>query len=131
MINDPLVFAATSDLAGKMRGKAFPKSETEKRKSRGVGWVPTNALITCFDTIAETPFGSLGDLVLLPDMATAKSIDFEDGTPAEHFVLGDITTPEGDAWMSQLLCRFITKFLQVSSRMKRNPTRFLRFDFNF
>lgn len=99
MISDPLVFAATSDLAGKMRGKAFPKSEIERRKTRGVGWVPTNALITCFDTIADTPFGSLGDLVLMPDMATSKRIDFGDGTPPEHFVLCDITTPEGDAWL--------------------------------
>lgn len=100
MINDPLIFAATSDLAGKMRGKAFPKSDIEKRKSRGVGWVPTNALINCFDTIADTPFGSLGDLVLMPDMDTSTTVDFGDGTPAEHFVLGDITTPEGDPWLA-------------------------------
>ncbi len=56
MTNDPLVFAAISDLAGKMRGKAFPKSETEKRVARGVGWVPTNALITCFDRNSRDDF---------------------------------------------------------------------------
>lgn len=99
MINDPLIFVATCDLAGKMRGKAFPKSQTEKRRERGVGWVPTNALITCFDTIAETPFGSLGDLVLMPDMVTATAIDFGDDGPGVQFVLGDILTTEGAPWL--------------------------------
>ncbi|MCB2094116.1 MAG: glutamine synthetase [Rhodobacteraceae bacterium] len=99
MINEPLIFAAISDLAGKMRGKAFPVSQTDERMARGVGWVPTNALITCFDTIADTPFGSLGDLVLMPDAATSTRLDFDDGTPPEHFVLCDITTPEGAPWL--------------------------------
>lgn len=99
MINEPLIFAATSDLAGKMRGKAFPASQIDDRMARGVGWVPTNALITCFDSIAETPFGSLGDLLLMPDAATSTRIDFDDGTPAEHLVLCDITMPEGAPWL--------------------------------
>ncbi len=98
MISDPLVFAATSDFAGKMRGKAFPASELEKRLARGIGWVPTNALITCFDTIAESPFGSLGDLVLIPDADTFTEVDFKDGSPVERFVLSDIHTPEGAPW---------------------------------
>ncbi len=98
MINDPLVFAATSDLSGKMRGKAFPRSQSQRRKERGVGWVPTNAMITCFDTIAPGPFGSLDDLVLVPDMETAATVSLGDATPEEHFVLGDILTPEGDVW---------------------------------
>jgi hypothetical protein len=35
------------------------------------------------------------------------------------------------AVMSQLLCRFIKKFLQDSSRMKRNSTRYFTFRFQF
>ena len=65
-----MVFVATSDLAGLVRGKSFPVSEWAKRSMRGVGWTPTNVQITCFDTIAESPFGSLGDLALIPDAAT-------------------------------------------------------------
>lgn len=34
-------------------------------------------------------------------------------------------------FLSQLLCRFIKKFLQDSSRMKRNPTRYFTFRFQF
>ena len=57
MISDPLIFAATSDLAGVTRGKAFPLGDLDKRLKRGVGWVPTNAMITCFDVIGDSPTG--------------------------------------------------------------------------
>ena len=56
-----MMVACCSDLAGKVRGKAFPASQFDKRLRRGIGWTPTNVQITCFDVIAESPFGSLGD----------------------------------------------------------------------
>ncbi|MEM7545137.1 MAG: glutamine synthetase family protein [Pseudomonadota bacterium] len=93
----PLIFAATCDIAGKVRGKAFPADQLEKRLSRGVGWVPTNVQITCFDGIGESPFGSLGDLLLVPDPACEVKIGFGDKRP-EHFMLGDIMTLDGDPW---------------------------------
>lgn len=93
----PLIFAATSDLAGKVRGKAFPADQLDKRLQRGVGWTPTNVQITCFDSIAESPFGALGDLLLIPDADAAVDLCFEAGHP-EHFMLGDITTLEGEPW---------------------------------
>ncbi|WP_432817210.1 glutamine synthetase family protein [Sulfitobacter sp. JB4-11] len=93
----PLIFAATSDLAGKVRGKAFPADQLDKRLKRGVGWTPTNVQITCFDRIAESPFGALGDLLLIPDPEAVADVCF-DGGPSEHFMLGDITTLEGDPW---------------------------------
>ncbi|MFL4468486.1 glutamine synthetase [Tateyamaria armeniaca] len=93
----PLIFAATCDLAGKLRGKAFPADQLEKRLSRGVGWVPTNVQITCFDGIGESPFGSLGDLLLVPDPDCEVNVAFGDKSP-EHFMLGDIVTLDGDPW---------------------------------
>ncbi|WP_299968488.1 glutamine synthetase family protein [uncultured Roseobacter sp.] len=93
----PLIFAATCDIAGKVRGKAFPADQLEKRLSRGVGWVPTNVQITCFDSIAESPFGSLGDLLLVPDPSCEVNVAFGEGAP-EHFMLGDIVTLDGDPW---------------------------------
>ncbi len=98
MISNPLLFTATSDIAGKTRGKAFPLSDLDKRSKRGIGWVPTNVQITCFDSIADSPFGSLGDLLLIPDMETLVAVDFEDGKPVERFALGDITSLDGEAW---------------------------------
>ncbi|HHI69356.1 MAG TPA: glutamine synthetase [Rhodobacteraceae bacterium] len=98
MIKNPLVFAATSDIAGKVRGKAFPLSDLEKRLQKGVGWTPTNVMITCFDAIADSPFGALGDLLLIPDPDTNVELDFDDGGPVERFMLGDITDLDGKPW---------------------------------
>ncbi len=92
----PLIFAATCDLSGKVRGKAFPADQLEKRLQRGVGWTPTNVQINCFDGIAESPFGALGDLLLIPDPAAEVKADF--GERSEHFMIGDIVTLEGDPW---------------------------------
>ena len=91
-----LIFAATCDLAGKVRGKAFPADQLDKRLKRGVGWTPTNVQITCFDSIAESPFGALGDLLLIPDQDAAVTAQFD--TCTERFMLGDIVTLEGDPW---------------------------------
>jgi len=98
MLGDELIFAATSDLAGKVRGKAFPARDRDRREFRGVGWTPTNVQITCFDTIADSPFGSFGDLLLRPDATTDVKVDFRDGGPVEHFMLGDLLELNGDPW---------------------------------
>lgn len=95
---EPLIIAVTSDFAGKVRGKAFPENEMEKRLLRGIGWTPTNVQITCFDTIAESPYGALGDLVLIPDPATLVKAGFDDDSPKEQFVIGDIRHTNGEAW---------------------------------
>lgn len=98
MIAEPLIFVGTSDLAGKTRGKAFPASHLPKRLGRGVGWTPTNVQITCFDTIADSPFGALGDLLLVPDADTEVNVGFEDAGARERFMLGDVTGLDGEPW---------------------------------
>jgi glutamine synthetase len=96
--DDPLVFVATSDLAGLLRGKSFPVSEWARRAERGVGWTPTNVQITCFDTIADSPFGALGDLALVPDPQTRFQLPATETAPALDFALGDIRSLEGEPW---------------------------------
>jgi len=98
MEREQLVVACCSDLAGQVRGKAFPASDFDKRLRRGVGWTPTNVQITCFDNIAESPFGSFGDLVLIPDPSTRVRLPFEGEGTAEEFVLGDIKHTDGTPW---------------------------------
>ncbi len=98
MIANPLIFVAAPDIAGKTRGKAFPVADLDKRLRRGVGWTPTNVMITCFDAIAESPFGALGDLLLVPDPNAGVEIDFGDDGPVERFMLGDITGLDGTPW---------------------------------
>lgn len=87
-----------SDFAGQVRGKGFPLVDLEQRRARGVGWVPTNIQITAFNSIADTPFGSLGDLLLVPDPQAEVKVDFGAGAAGEHFFLGDILHTDGRPW---------------------------------
>lgn len=98
MINEPLIFIATSDIAGKLRGKALPARVADSYGAVDVGWTPTNVQITCFDGIAESPFGALGDLVLVADLETRARLDFDDEGPIEDFVLGDVLHLDGRPW---------------------------------
>ena len=98
MIRQEVVMVVTSDISGQIRGKGFPVSNLEKRLKRGMGWVPTNVQITCFNSIAETPYGSTGDLILVPDEKTKVRVDFEDDGPIEHFYIGDILHLDGTPW---------------------------------
>ena len=98
MISQEVVMVVTSDISGQIRGKGFPVSNLEKRLKRGVGWVPTNVQITCFNGIAESPYGSTGDLILVPDEKTKVKVDFEDEGPLEYFYIGDILHLDGTPW---------------------------------
>jgi glutamine synthetase len=98
MTQEELAMVCCSDLSGHVKGKAFPVADVGSRLKKGVGWVPTNAQITAFNSIADTPFGALGDLLLIPDPAAEAKVDFEDGSPLEHFYLGDIQHTNGEPW---------------------------------
>lgn len=64
----------------------------------GVGRVPTNSMINAFSRIPATPFGTGGDLILVPDPAAEAKADFGDGSAGEHFFLGDIRRLDGTPW---------------------------------
>jgi glutamine synthetase len=98
MGREPLIMACCSDIAGQVRGKAFPARDFERRSASGIGWCPTNVQITAFDQIAPSPFGALGDLLLVPDPATRIDVDFGPDDPGDHFVLCDLTHTDGRPW---------------------------------
>ncbi len=98
MNREEIVMVCCSDLSGHVKGKGFPVSDMDKRRQRGIGWVPTNAQITAFNSIADTPFGALGDLLLVPDPEAEVCVDFGDGSPLEHFFMGDIRYTDGQPW---------------------------------
>jgi glutamine synthetase len=98
LIREPLALVCTCEIAGRVRGKGFPLADLASRLKSGVGWVPTNTMISALGPIADTPFGATGDLVLVPDPETELHVDFEDGSAPEHWFLGDIRTTEGKPW---------------------------------
>lgn len=111
-----LVMACTSDFSGLVRGKGFRSTDLDRKVARGIGWTPTNVQITCFDTIAESPYGALGDLVLRPDPGTLASAALPGGGRL-RFLLGDILELDGSPWeccTRSLLKAALARFRAVS-----------------
>jgi glutamine synthetase len=98
MIREELVFVATCDISGHARGKGFPARELEARLKTGIGWTGSNLMMSPQGPIWDTPFGTAGDLMIVPDPAVEVRVDFADGSAIEHFFLGDICTPDGRPW---------------------------------
>jgi len=97
MNHEPLVFVGTCDLAGLVRGKGFPAAELPRRLKRGVGLTHSNIMMSPFGPIYETPFGTEGDLMLVPDPSTRVEVEFDDSA-AERFYLADILTTDEEHW---------------------------------
>lgn len=95
---DELVTFLTTDLVGITRGRSFMPEALKEHLARGVGWVPANMALTPFDVIAErNPWGSEGDLRLLPDPATRFRLEGLGATPL-HAYLADIAHLDGTPW---------------------------------
>ncbi|GFO82248.1 MAG: glutamine synthetase [Methyloceanibacter sp.] len=98
MLREDLVFVGTCDIAGLVRGKGFPSAELPARRKAGIGWTHSNLMQTCFGPILDTPFGTSGDLMIVPDPSSEVHVDFRDGSAPEHFFLGDIRNTDGTPW---------------------------------
>jgi glutamine synthetase len=98
MRHESLIMACTSDMAGQVRGKAFRARDFDRRSAQGIGWCPAQSAMTAFDVIVDNPFGSVGDVLLMPDPATRVAVDFGTDDPGEHFVLCDLTYTDGRPW---------------------------------
>jgi glutamine synthetase len=96
---EELVGFLHADVSGLLRGRSVAASELDERLGAGVGWVPADQALTPFGPIAEpNPWGSAGDLRLLPDPDSAVRVDlWEDASPI-HFFLCDATNTDGSPW---------------------------------
>jgi len=97
MDKEDIIFVGVCDLAGHLRGKAFPAADLESRLRRGVGYTGSNIMMSAFGPIYDSPFGTEGDLALIPDPSTKVDVSFE-GFASERFYLADIRTTEGKPW---------------------------------
>jgi glutamine synthetase len=97
MDGEDLIFVGTCDLAGHLRGKAFPAQDLQSRLRKGMGYTGANIMMSAFGPIYDNPFGTIGDLTLVPDPTTKVDVAFA-GHASERFYLADIRTPEGGPW---------------------------------
>ncbi len=93
-----LITVCCSDIAGQVRGKGFAVAQLGDRRRFGVGWTPGNVMLNCFNLIPPSPFGVSGDLMLIPSSDGDFVLDYGDGSPVEHSILGDIVTMKGEPW---------------------------------
>jgi len=96
MHHEKLIFCGLSDLSGHVRGKAFPAADLAARSIGGVGMPPTNIMLSAFGPIHATPFGTEGELALIPDRTTLVRVDLGGGA-TESFCLGDLRE-DGKPW---------------------------------
>ncbi|WP_102960530.1 glutamine synthetase family protein [Mangrovicella endophytica] len=88
----------TTDLAAITRGRPIPEARLAPGGT-GIGWVPANLCLTAFNTIADpNPFGSVGDLRILPDPAARYATDRTGSATRFDLVMGDIVTLDGTPW---------------------------------
>ena len=94
-----LVALVCCDLGSIVRGRSLLASELGARLQAGVGWTPANQALTPLGPVAEpNPFGSTGDLRLLPDPDTHVRVEADSGEGALEFVLCDIVETDGQPW---------------------------------
>lgn len=98
MIREELIFVATCDISGHVRGKGFAARELPARFRKGVGWTGSNLMMAPQGPIWDTPFGTAGDFMIVPDPQAEVRVDFADGSAVEHFFLGDLRNTDGTAW---------------------------------
>jgi glutamine synthetase len=94
-----LVALVCCDLGSIVRGRAVLSTELEEHLRAGIGWVPANHALTPLGPVAEpNPFGSTGDLRLLPDARTRVRVGPEAEHSALELMLCDIVDTAGQPW---------------------------------
>ena len=97
-----LVALVCCDLGSIVRGRSLPSSELGGQLDAGVGWVPANQSLTPLGPVADpNPFGSTGDLRLLPDPGSRVRVEAGSEDSAEsalEFLLCDIVETDGEPW---------------------------------
>jgi glutamine synthetase len=94
-----LIALVCCDLGAIVRGRAVNARDLDEHLRAGIGWVPANHALTPLGPVAEpNPFGSTGDLRLLPDGATRARVDAGGESDALELILCDIVETDGRPW---------------------------------
>jgi glutamine synthetase len=95
----PLAFIATCDLVALVRGRSLFRDGV-LNDSKNVGWVPADLSLNAFGGINDdNPYGSVGDLRLLPDLSTEVTLPGIHGQALSIFLANQVL-PDGSPWDS-------------------------------
>ncbi|TJW17564.1 MAG: glutamine synthetase [Mesorhizobium sp.] len=97
---EPLVAVVTTDLSAITRGRSVVESKLQKIAATGVGWLQANLALTPFNSVIDpNPWGSSGDLRLVPDLnARFRTALTGSATPFD-MVAGNIVELDGSPWL--------------------------------
>ncbi len=99
-VPEPLVTFVTTDYAGITRGRSMASAAYAPGQMKTLGWVPANMSLTPFDLIADpNPWGSSGDLRLLPDDTAHFRFAIEGSATPLEIVMSDIVELDGTPWV--------------------------------
>ncbi|WP_176085645.1 glutamine synthetase family protein [Martelella sp. HB161492] len=108
MTYEALTGIVTTDLTAITRGRFVAAKVLEKVEKNGVGWLQANLSLTPFGTIADpNPFGSTGDLKLMPDMTARFRTENSGAEIPFDMICGDLVELDGSPWAC--CCRTILK----------------------
>ena len=94
-----LVALVCCDLGAIVRGRSVLARDLDEHLRAGIGWVPANHALTPLGPVAEpNPFGSTGDLRLLPDASTRVLVAPDGEHSALELMLCDIVETDGQPW---------------------------------
>jgi glutamine synthetase len=94
-----LVRILTCDLGGLCRVRAVPSSQRDPALVSGRGWVPASLGMSPLGYIVEgEPFGTMGELRLIPDPQARLPIPTIGDQPATELMLGSLVDMSGDHW---------------------------------
>ncbi|MDW5316120.1 glutamine synthetase family protein [Rhizobium sp. PL01] len=97
---EPLVAIVTTDLSAVTRGRSVTQSRLEKVAGTGIGWLQANISLTPFNSIANpNPWGSSGDLRILPDLNARYRTSLTGAETPFDMVPGDIVELDGKPWL--------------------------------
>jgi len=96
---EPLVGIVTTDLVAVTRGRFVVESRLDRIAETGVGWLQANLSLTPFNSIVDpNPWGSSGDLRLIPDRNARFRTSLTGSPTPFDMVAGDLVELDGAPW---------------------------------
>ena len=99
MADQHFLFLGHQDLYGLLRGRSVPKERHELAMTHRLPWVPTNYSIGPTNVLPpDNPFGTMGEIRLLPDLDIRLTLPAYNGKPVFDIVLCDTHQTDGTPW---------------------------------
>src|ERR1700761_7573787 len=121
MTATPLAAVVSTDLIAITRGRFLPADKLENAATTGVGWVPANlALLPSGAIVPDNPWGSSGDLRLVPDLSARARTSLTGAPTPFDMTPGDIVNLDGSPWpaCSRTALRDALKALTAATGLK-------------